>query len=204
LPLEAEVCLYAGNLDAYQGWEHLIEALAILRRSRPSACLLLATESDPAPAWRHARSLGVSDSISVCRIDGERPRALAHAASDLAWIPRRTEGGLPIKMLDAFARSLPVVAMERATAEMPIRGACIRVRDDDAEALAAGARRVLEDSGAQVALRKAGLAYLGEEHSSKAFASAMRQLLGANDGFPAHRDHALSTYAPTRAFLDPS
>jgi glycosyltransferase involved in cell wall biosynthesis len=204
LPHGAEVCLYAGNLDAYQGWERLIEALAILRRSHPSACLLLATESDPAPAWQQARSLGVSDSLSVCRIDGERARAQAHAASDLSWIPRRTDGGLPIKMLDAFARSLPVVAMERATADMPIRGACIRVRNDDAEALAEGAQRVLQDRDAQVALREAGRRYLAEEHSSKAFDSAMRKLLGENDGFPAHRDHALSTYAPTRAFLDPS
>jgi glycosyltransferase involved in cell wall biosynthesis len=200
----AEVCLYAGNLDPYQGWERLIEALAIIRRSRPKFRLLLATESDSAPAWRHARSLGVSDSLSVCRLDGERARAQAHAASDFSWIPRRTEGGLPIKMLDAFARSIPVVAMDRATADLPLRGACIRVRNDDAEALAEGARRVLEDRDAQVTLRDAGRRYLGEAHSSEAFDSAMRQLLGEHGGFPAHRDHALSTYAPTRAFLDPS
>jgi glycosyltransferase involved in cell wall biosynthesis len=200
----AEVCLYAGNLDPYQGWERLIDALVVLRRSHPNVRLLLATESDPAPAWQQAQKRGVSDSLSVCRLDGERARAQAHAASDLSWIPRRTEGGLPIKMLDAFARSLPVVAMERATADMRLRAACIRVRNDDAEALAVGALRVLEDPDTQAALRDAGRSYLANEHSSKAFDSAMRRLLGENDGFSAHRDHALSTYAPTRAFLDPS
>jgi glycosyltransferase involved in cell wall biosynthesis len=200
----AEVCLYAGNLDAYQGWERLIEALAILRRSHPSACLLLATEADPSPALRRARSLGVSDAVHVRHLDSERARAEAHAASDLSWVPRRTEGGLPIKMLDAFARSLPVVAMERATADMPLGEACVRARNDDAEALAAGARRVLEDRDTQIALREAARSYLADEHSLEAFDSAMRSLLGERDGSPAHRNHALSTYAPTRVFLDPS
>jgi hypothetical protein len=107
-------------------------------------------------------------------------------------------------MLDAFARSLPVVAMERATAEMPLGEACVRARNDDAEALAAGARRVLEDRDTQIALREAARSYLADEHSLEAFDSAMRSLLGERDGSPAHRNHALSTYAPTRVFLDPS
>ncbi|MFW2389075.1 MAG: glycosyltransferase, partial [Polyangiales bacterium] len=51
---EARVCLYAGNLDPYQGWEHLIEALAVLRRSLPGARLLIATESDPRPVYAEA------------------------------------------------------------------------------------------------------------------------------------------------------
>ena len=47
LPPEDLVCLYAGNLDRYQGWEHLLEALAVLRTTHATASLLVATESDP-------------------------------------------------------------------------------------------------------------------------------------------------------------
>ena len=32
LPRDAQVCLYAGNLDGYQGWERLVEAIDLLQR----------------------------------------------------------------------------------------------------------------------------------------------------------------------------
>jgi glycosyltransferase involved in cell wall biosynthesis len=184
LPRDAQVCLYAGNLDRYQGWEHLIEALVILRSSHPKAILLVATESDPTPVRLEAQRLGVTDSVHFSRIDGERARRLAHAASDLAWIPRRTEGGLPIKMLDAFARGLPVVTMERATAALPVQQACITVPDDDAHALAAGARRALEDDHTAMAIAEEGRRYLATHHSVESFAAAMRRLLGEPKASP--------------------
>lgn len=177
LAMEAEIGLYAGNLDRYQGWEPLLEALAILQRSRPRARLLLATESDPAPALAEARRHRVAESLDIRRIDGERARADAHAASDFGWVPRRTEGGLPIKMLDAFSRALPVVAMKRATAALPIGEACIAVRDDDAEALAEGAQRLLEDVSLRAEIRDSAIAYLAREHSAAAFDTAMQALL---------------------------
>jgi glycosyltransferase involved in cell wall biosynthesis len=184
LPADAQVCLYAGNLDRYQGWEYLIEALVFLLETHSRACLLVATESDPTPVRREAQRLGITDSVELCRIDGERARQLAHAASDLTWVPRRTEGGLPIKMLDAFARGLPVVAMERATAGLPARQACVTVPDDDAHALAAGARRVLENDHTAIAIGKQGRRYLATHHSVESFAAAMRTLLRESEASP--------------------
>ncbi len=195
LAANARICLYAGNLDRYQGWEYLIEALVILRKAQPKARLLIATESDPSPARLEARRLGVADSVHFCRINGERARQLAHAACSLTWIPRRTLGGLPIKMLDAFARKLPVVAMKRATAELPVQGACITVRDDYPHALAEAAMRLFGDDRTAVAIRERAGRYLIEHHSVESFAAAMRKLLG---------EAALSTYAPTRLLLDPN
>ena len=184
LPANGRVCLYAGNLDRYQGWEHLIEALAILRLTDPEARLLIATESDPSPVRFEAQRLGVADFVHSCRLDGERARTLAHAASDLTWVPRRTEGGLPIKMLDAFARELPVVAMSRATASLPLENACIVVPDDDAHGLAAAAKRLLENDRAAIAIRKEALRYLATHHSVDSFAAAMRELVGESEATP--------------------
>jgi len=195
LAADARVCLYAGNLDRYQGWETLIDALALVRHSDPTARLLIATASDPTSARKRAQRAGVADAIHVCRIDGEQARQLAHAASDLTWVPRRTEGGLPIKMLDAFSRGLPVVAMERATAGLPMRNACIKVPNDDPHALAVGARRLFEDDHAAATLRREARKYLAMHHSADAYAVAMNELLG---------DVTLSTYAPTRLLLDPN
>lgn len=175
---DAQVCLYAGNLDPYQGWESLVKAIGMLRRSHRNARLLVATESDPAPARERAKRLGVESAVGFSGLESERARMLAHAASDLAWVPRRTEGGLPVKMLDAFARDLPVIAMQRATAGLPLRGACRIVSDDDPGAFAAAAGNLLGDERAASALRDRAGRYLSVHHSSEWFSTALRHLLG--------------------------
>ncbi|MDH4283228.1 MAG: glycosyltransferase [Myxococcales bacterium] len=187
LALDAPVCLYAGNLDRYQGWEHLLQALVMLRHARPNARLLVATESDPASARREAERFGVGSALRFCRLDGERARQLAHAAADLAWIPRRTAGGLPIKMLDAFARGLPVVAMARATAGLPLGDACLRVPNDDAGTLALAARRLLDDDRFASRLKQRAHDYLQGHHSVESFSSALRELLGETRATPGAR-----------------
>lgn len=178
LPVRASVGLYAGNLDAYQGWESVVEATARLRRTRPHAHLLLATASDAAPARREAARRGIADAVSIRRLDGERTRAWAHAASDFAWVPRRTEGGLPIKLLDAFARGLPAVAMERAVAGLAVRRACRVVTDDDPSALAEGARALLRDADTTRTQSERALDYLITHHSPGRFNESMDRLLG--------------------------
>lgn len=178
IPADAEVCLYAGNLDRYQGWELLVEALAELRRAHPRARLLVATESSPSPVLVEATRHGIGESVDIRRLSGEAARAQVHAASDVAWVPRRTEGGLPIKMLDALGRGLPVVATKRATAGLPVLEACEVVPDDDPYALSAGAARLLRDRDRADALRAAGTGYLWSHHGKEAFLSALDRWIG--------------------------
>jgi glycosyltransferase involved in cell wall biosynthesis len=80
-------------------------------------------------------------------------------------------------MLDAFARNVPVVAMERATAGLPLKDACIAVPDDDAQALASAASCLLDDVCARASLQKAARRYLETQHSATAFASTMGALV---------------------------
>jgi glycosyltransferase involved in cell wall biosynthesis len=174
---DAQLCLYAGNLDPYQGWEDLVEAISVLRRSHRKARLLVATASDPTPARQYAERLGVADAVAFSALGSERARMLAHAASDLAWVPRRTLGGLPVKMLDAFARDLPVVAMRRATAGLSLGSVCRIVSDDDPDALAAAANVLFEDERAANALRDRARRYLSVHHSVEWFSTALRHLL---------------------------
>ncbi len=192
LPADARVCLYAGNLDRYQGWEHLIEAVARLRRTDSRARLLIATESDTAPARRAAGALGLAHTVDFRGLSSERVRMQVHAAADLAWIPRRTEGGLPIKMLDAFSRRVPVVAMERATAQLGVADAAVVVPNDNPGALADGAARLFDHPEAGDALRERASAYLKAHHNAAAYLEAMQGWLGAP---VAHPHPALSTYA---------
>ncbi len=184
LPPDTLVCLYAGNLDRYQGWEHLVDALVRLRTLVPTARLLVATQSDPRPLRRRAAKAGISNGIDLRKLDSERARAVAHAASDVAWVPRRSEGGLPIKMLDAFARGLPVVAMERATAGLPIHDACRVVANEDPWALASAARDLFQHPLAANALRDRAHVYLRTHHDESTYASAMRSWVGSPRATP--------------------
>ncbi len=175
---EAPIGLYAGNLDPYQGWEHLVEAIAFLRRTHPNAKLLVATESDPHPVRSEAERQGVTDALCIRRLDSEQARSLVHAASDLTWVPRRSPGGIPIKMLDAFARGLPVVVMDRATAGLPVRGACLVAPNDDASALAEAARILLSEGAAAPVICERARQYLETEHHAASFTQALCALLG--------------------------
>ena len=175
---EAVVGLYAGNLDRYQGWEDTVAALPLLLQRHREAVLVVATESDPRPVWERAREHGVVSALRVARLDGEMARRRAHAAADFAWIPRRTPGGLPIKMLDALARGVPVVVSDRATAGLPVRDACVCVDDDHPEALARGAEHLLRDGGRRNAMVAAGRRYLIDHHGLAAFSDALEELTG--------------------------
>lgn len=126
---DARVVLYAGNLDGYQGWEEAAEAS---RRTRTT--FLVATESDPAP-------LAPFPHVHV-RLADEHDRRRAYAACDLVVVPRRAPGGLPIKLLDALARDVPVVAGPRALAGLDPSGV-ERADTDEAPALAAAIERAL-------------------------------------------------------------
>jgi len=182
LPTRGPLGLYAGNLDPYQGWEGLIAALVIMQDIHPNARLLIATESDPTPARLEVARAGLGHLVDFRQLAGEPARRLAHASANFAWIPRRTAGGLPIKMLEAFARGLPVVTTKRATAELPLDAACVCVPDDDPLALAEAAHEVLVDHALAHRLRSAGFAYLDQHHSATRFDAAMHRLLGADRG----------------------
>ena len=166
------VLLYAGNLDPYQGWEDLLFAIAQL--DHRTFHLLAATESAPGPLWSLARTLGFADRLRVVPLRDEEHRRQAHAACDLAVIPRRTPGGLPIKMLDALARGCPTVAVRRATAGLPLRDAAWLADDDSPRALARAIQLALSSSDERMTRAKNGRDFIIREHSDRAFSSAIR------------------------------
>jgi len=122
--LSDEVALYAGNLDAYQGLDAMLPALANLATARPSLRLLIATESDPQALRPLLRQLHLTRRTQFVPLAGEAARRRVHAAADLALIPRRCAGGVPIKLLDALARGLPCVAARLALAGFPFEPYC--------------------------------------------------------------------------------
>lgn len=159
-----EVLLYAGNLDRYQGLEALFEAYVSASRKRPTLRLLVATASD---AEREALPRGAR----VVPLEGtEAQRRMLHAAADLVVVPRGAEGGLPVKLIDAFARGVPVACVQRATAGLALHGcAAIAAGDDLGTAIEALLRA--PDLASEFA--DAGRAWVARELSPPRFLSAL-------------------------------
>ncbi len=124
-----EVVLYAGNLDGYQGLESLCTGLERAARRRPRLRFLLGTSS-AARDFIARRSTTLRAVTRCIPLDSELTRRRLHAACDLALVPRLSPGGLPVKLLDALARGVPVLTCERATAGFAFGDACTVLVDD--------------------------------------------------------------------------
>lgn len=109
LGLPGLVGVYAGNLDGYQDWRQILEL-------RDRLTLVVATESDASELRGHVRH--------VLPLASEADRRRIHALADVALVPRGAPGGLPIKLIDALSRGVPVVASAAALAGLSPRGVC--------------------------------------------------------------------------------
>jgi glycosyltransferase involved in cell wall biosynthesis len=132
--VDAEVALYAGNLDAYQGLGPLLAGLSAAAWQRPRLRLVVATAAPHARLAGSLQQLGLAARTTFLPLHDEPARRLAHAAADLALVPRLSPGGVPIKLLDALARGVPVLAAARALAGLPLAQHCTVVDGDDAGA----------------------------------------------------------------------
>jgi glycosyltransferase involved in cell wall biosynthesis len=185
LPPRARVLLYAGNLDRYQGWEDVLAALPAIRAREPELIWLVATNSDPAPLLAEARRAGAAELIRLHGLDSEDTRRALHAAADLAIVPRRAPGGLPIKLLDAMARGVPCVAAQTAAAGLPIAHAVEVAGGNDGRALAAAALRVLSRTPHERAVTAQGArAYVAAAHGTESFLRAFDRVCGAPEERP--------------------
>jgi len=170
-----EVALYAGNLDAYQGLDVLCAGLERALTARAQLRWLIGTDSDP-KAFQSAMSDALRRRTQLVPLVSDEVRRALHAASDVALVPRKTPGGLPIKLLDALAHGLPVLAAQRATAGFEFGAPCVLIPDDDASAWCAGLLHYFD---------------LSVEHR-RAFAHAAREILRLQHGAAAFVDKLLA------------
>jgi len=177
----AQVALYAGNLDAYQGIDALVAAVALARRRLPRLQLLIATDSDGAPLRRHAsaqqlealRFTTLAPEGAAGGADAEHMRRLLHAAADVVVVPRGSRGGLPIKLIDALARGVPTVAMPAALAGIDYGDALAVSHAADASALASVLIETLANPTRLQGLRDAGPRYVAQHHDDAAYLRAI-------------------------------
>ncbi|MGE0774582.1 MAG: glycosyltransferase [Sphingomonadaceae bacterium] len=109
--------IYAGSLAPYHRIDLLLRSFRRVLDKRPQTRLLVATADEFAPYESQAASLGLREHIDVLATDFETlPRRLASAA--VAVNPRVEGDGLPQKLLNYMAASLPVVSFAGSARHM--------------------------------------------------------------------------------------
>lgn len=110
-----KLILSVGALKPRKGFDTLIEAFAILRRSVPRARLLIIGSGNPAPYWELARRLEVASALHILQnLPEEQLRAYYHAADVFALLPRE----LPTGEMEGFG----LVYLEAAACGKPCVG----------------------------------------------------------------------------------
>src|SRR5438105_2710014 len=114
---DTPIVLYTGTFEAYQGLELLFDAMAIVRRARPDARLVLAggrpDQIDRARA--QARTAGADE---VTMFAGERPASEMPAyllAADVLVSPRSRGTNTPLKIYQYLRSGKPIVATRLLT-----------------------------------------------------------------------------------------
>jgi glycosyltransferase involved in cell wall biosynthesis len=117
LNAEPPIVLYTGTFEAYQGLDLLFDAMAIVRKKRPNAVLVLAggKPDQVARAKGEAERAGIAD---VTRFAGERPAAEIPAyllAADVLVSPRSRGTNTPLKIYQYLRSGKPIVATRLLT-----------------------------------------------------------------------------------------
>lgn len=168
------VLLYAGNLDHYQGLEVAIDALALIRKQTPNIRWLVATESDPSFLRAQAHARGVAEHLVFAKLDSDAVRRRAHLASDIAFVPRRLEAGVSVKLLEAFAHQLPTVAVRASTGGFAMEEAACLVAPDP-QAFAHATLKLITSPTQRTQLGAGGARYLREHHNDAAMMRALHR-----------------------------
>jgi glycosyltransferase involved in cell wall biosynthesis len=175
------VVLYTGTFEAYQGLDLLFDAMAIVRRSRPDARLVLAggRADQIARARDQTRTAGI-EAITV--FAGERPAPEIPAyllASDLLVSPRSRGTNTPLKIYQYLRSGKPIVATRLLTHTQVLSDQTAILTAATPEGFADGMLAVLtdRDRGAAVGARARELAET--KYSPEAYLERTRQACAA-------------------------
>jgi glycosyltransferase involved in cell wall biosynthesis len=167
--------LYAGNLDRYQG----LDALDAAAGRVPALPVVVVTHFARRTPFRSLRVIRVTSVAET--------RALVHGAG-VALLPRRCEGGFPIKLLHYMDAGRAILARERLAGALVHGESAWLLRDDAGpEDFAAALRRLAEDHALRARLGAGARAVLAAHHAWPARAEETLVLVRSALAPRAHR-----------------
>mgnify|MGYP002623900614 FL=1 len=162
--------LYTGTFEAYQGIDLLLDAFAVVRRTHDDAHLVLVGGRDvQIEAFKkRAEELGVAGATTfVGTVHPRRIPAFLKAA-DVIVSPRCAGTNTPLKIY-GYLRSLrPIVATDMPTHTQVLDHGMAVLVAPDAEGIAGGITRVLDDADLRARIRE-GAERAAEVHSDAAY-----------------------------------
>ena len=173
---------YLGTLDQSRQLERLLDALQLVRRDVPDACLLLIgasdTPSDVDDLLAHARQAGLADAV---RVTGWLPSVqawplLAGADAALSYIPRGAlyDVSSPTKLLEYLALRMPAVGNDSPDQVQVLSGSDAGwLTGSEPAAMAAAMVDILRDVPAARARALHGAAYIDARRSYRVLAGEL-------------------------------
>jgi glycosyltransferase involved in cell wall biosynthesis len=181
LPDATPVVLYTGTFEAYQGLELLFDAMAIVRRTRPDARLLLAggREDQVSRAREQARAAGIED---VAIFAGERPAPEIPAyllACDVLVSPRSRGTNTPLKIYQYLRSGRPIVATRLLTHTQVLSDQTAILTGASPPEFAEGILAGLEDRERAAAVGRRARELAETKYSYEAYLERTRQAVDA-------------------------
>ena len=181
----APLALYTGTFETYQGVDMLIEAAAIVARTRPDARVLV-VGGEPAQvesAKTRAQAAGAS---GVMIFTGQQPAKEIPGfvqAADLLVSPRIRGTNTPLKIYSYLRSGKPIVATNLLTHTQVLTPEIARLVDPEPEPFAAAMIALIGDANERRRLSAAAAVVAEEKYSRASYmrrtAEAYRRLQGA-------------------------
>jgi glycosyltransferase involved in cell wall biosynthesis len=177
----APIVLYTGTFEAYQGLDLLFEAMAIVRRARPDARLVLAggRSDQVVRAREQARAAGIED---VTVFAGERPAPEIPAyllAADLLVSPRSRGTNTPLKIYQYLRSGKAIVATRLLTHTQVLSDETAILTEATPPAFAAGILAALTDRDRAARVGRAARELAETKYSYDAYLEKTRQACAA-------------------------
>jgi len=155
---------FAGNLAAYQGIPHLLDAFALVHAEDPRARLEIIADASLDPWRSRIAELGIADAVDAVSCGyAELPSRLQSA--DVLVNPRTDCDGLPQKLLNYMASGRPIVSFAGSAAILEHERTGWIVPDGDVAAMAAAIQHVRQDPDRAAALGDAARELVAASHS---------------------------------------
>ena len=139
------VILYAGTFEPYQGIDLLIDAAARLARTHPSVAVLVAGGEPAQVEAAAANARAVAAPVVFAGQQPAREIPAFVAAADILVSPRTAGTNTPLKIYSYLRSGKPIVATNLRTHTQVLDGKTALLVEPEAESLAAGLARLMDD-----------------------------------------------------------